>query len=288
VIRFAAPFGLHQVLVGIGLGVVATVAESQPIASDSLTPPAGANVVAVTAREYAFEMPASIPSGLTTFRLRDIGREPHHLMLFRLERGKTTSDALAALKTAAILPTWMHAAGGPNTPVPGGGESNGTVVLEPGQYVVFCMVTGPDLTMHFTKGMVRGLTVVRTNHVPARLPRGDIGVTMRDYSFALSRVPTRGRHVVTVINAGHQAHEMILSRLSPGKTSADFVHWIETQNGPPPVTPVGGTTDIPPGGRMVIQVDLPPGSYSLVCRVRDARDGKPHSAHGMLKDFVVE
>ena len=33
-------------------------------------------------------------------------------------------------------------------------------------------------------------------------------------------------------------------------------------------------------------VDLKPGTYVLVCFIPDAKDGKPHLAHGMMK--VVE
>ncbi len=209
-------------------------------------------------------------------------------MLFRLDRGKTLSDAFHALTITAALPSWMHAVGGPNSPPPGGGVSNGTLVLEPGEYVVFCMVPSPDGEPHFAKGMARGLTVRPSSRAAATLPDGDITITMHDYDFVFSTTPTHGHHTIAVKNAGRQPHELILSRLAPGKTSRDFVHWIETQDGAPPVTTVGGTTDIPPGGSMLIEVDLEPGSYSLLCRVRDAGDGKPHDAHGMSRDFVVK
>ena len=86
---------------------------------------------------------------------------------------------------------------------------------------------------------------------------------------------------------GRQPHELILSELAPGKTSADFAHWIETQEGPPPVQPYGGATDLPPGGTIVLDVKLEPGRCSAVCRVRDAVDGQPHDQHGMTTDFVV-
>jgi hypothetical protein len=249
--------------------------------------PPGANVVNVVAREYAFELPASIPAGLTTFHLRDEGKEPHHLMLFRLEPGHTARDAFAALTVNAALPAWMHAVGGPNTPAPGGGESSASVMLEPGEYVAFCIVPSLDGAPHFAKGMVHALTVRPSSRARTALPAGDITVTMREYDFVLSRALTPGRHLITVTNAGRQPHELILSRLASGKTSRDFVRWIETHDGPPPVVPVGGTTDISPGGTMLIAVDLAPGTYSLLCRVRDTGDDEPHDAHGMSRDIVV-
>jgi len=38
---------------------------------------------------------------------------------------------------------------------------------------------------------------------------------------------------------------------------------------------------------MRTSVDLAPGTYSLLCRVRDKGDGKPHDVHGMSRDIVV-
>ncbi len=88
-------------------------------------------------------------------------------------------------------------------------------------------------------------------------------------------------------NAGTQRHEVILSLLAPGKTSRDFTAWINTQQGPPPVTPAGGITDLPAGGTAIIDVMLQPGTYSLVCRVRDRQDGRPHDEHGMSTQVAV-
>lgn len=265
---------------------------ARPVASTDLvgqSSPATAspNIVTVVASEYSFTMPSTIPEGLTAFRLLDQGREPHHLMLFRLDRGRSVRQAIDSLTMDRSLPLWMHAVGGPNTPAPNGGTAVARVVLEPGTYVAFCTIPAPDGAPHFTKGMARGSTVVRSRTATRVLPRGDVTITLQEYGFTLSRPLTHGRHAVTVTNAGRQAHELILSRLAPGKTSRDFVRWIETQNGPPPIVPMGGVSDISPGGTVLFDVDLVPGRYSLLCRVRDEADGKPHDAHGMSLDIVV-
>ncbi len=75
--------------------------------------PIGAHVVPVVTHEFAFTLPDSLPAGLTTFRLRNEGRQPHHLMLYRLDTGKRLGDVLAALSAGGAHPAWMHAAGGP-------------------------------------------------------------------------------------------------------------------------------------------------------------------------------
>lgn len=249
-------------------------------------PLAGVDTVDVVTRDFAFEMPDTIPAGATTFRLRNEGKQPHHLMLYRVDPGKTIRDVFAALEAGGAHPAWMHAAGGPNA-VPHGVESIATVTLEPGRYVAFCHVKSPDGKVHFMKGMLKSITVTPSTAKPAEIWAPDITVTLRDYSFEFSKPPTRGKHLIAVTNAGSQRHELILSLLRPGKTSRDFVTWMNTQNGPPPVTPYGGITDIEPGRTVVMPVDLVPGNYSVVCRVRDSGDDQPHDVHGMLTQFTV-
>jgi hypothetical protein len=42
------------------------------------------------------------------------------------------------------------------------------------------------------------------------------------------------------------------------------------------------------GGRHAfINVRLEPGTYALICFIPDAKDGKPHFMHGMMKEFKV-
>jgi hypothetical protein len=54
--------------------------------------------------------------------------------------------------------------------------------------------------------------------------------------------------------------------LSHAKTSQDFIKWMNTQQGPPPVRPWVGTTDLLAGGAMLLDVYFEPGAYSTVCR----------------------
>jgi uncharacterized cupredoxin-like copper-binding protein len=267
----------------------ATVASAQtPSTLASFVRVPGANVVNVTVRDYAYAMPDSIPAGLTTFVLRNEGTQGHHLQLYRIDETRSIADVHAALMMNAAMPGWMHAVGGPNTPVPGGGESIGTLVLEPGSYVAFCTIPASDGMEHFRKGMMKSVTVTPSSGARATLPPSDLQFTLTDYSFTISGTPTRGHHAIAVTNMGSQTHELIMSELAPGKEETDFDHWIDSPGGKPPVRPFGGTTDIAPGETMVIQVDFVPGHYGLLCRVRDAHDGKPHSKHGMMKEFVVD
>src|SRR5256886_11719499 len=84
---------------------------------------AGPSLVTITATDYAFGVPDTIPAGLTTFRLVNQGKELHHASLVRLGDGKTTADFQAALAAAMTrhtpFPAWIGFAGGPNTVSPG-------------------------------------------------------------------------------------------------------------------------------------------------------------------------
>src|SRR6478735_6265619 len=71
--------------------------------------PLGARVVSVVTHEFAFTLPDSLPAGLTMFRLRNEGQEPHHFMLYRLAPGKSLGDVLVALTAGGAHPAWMHA-----------------------------------------------------------------------------------------------------------------------------------------------------------------------------------
>jgi len=39
---------------------------------------------------------------------------------------------------------------------------------------------------------------------------------------------------------------------------------------------------------MFITATFTPGTYVLLCFIPDAKDGKPHSSHGMAKEIKVE
>src|SRR2546429_1054852 len=93
--------------------------------------PAGPNVVTITATDFAFSMPDTIPAGLTTFRLVNQGEELHHASLVRLGAGKSAADfqagLAAALQSHAPPPACMAFVGGPNA-----GTVGATATAPPG------------------------------------------------------------------------------------------------------------------------------------------------------------
>jgi hypothetical protein len=245
-----------------------------------------APTVTITARDYTLDSPDTLPEGAVTLRLVNQGKEFHHIWIARLEGGRTVDDVLAALKTQGPLPEWVKDAGGPNAPRPEGGENSATVTLVPGNYIVACLIPSADGIPHLMKGMVRPLTVVKTGR-PAPAPKGDVIMTLRDYSFFFSRPLTAGTHVIEVRNEGTQWHEFELVQLAPGKTPHDVIAFIEHGLGSPPGLPIGGVSPLMPGGVSWFHADLQPGRYALICFLPDRKDGKQHFEHGMTQEIEV-
>jgi hypothetical protein len=272
------------------LAASATLACSASDTESADTPiPPTPNVVTFTALDFAFDGPTEIPAGLTTFRLVAAGKEIHHLVLVKLENGKTFDTLMttfASMTGPGPMPSWMVFAGGPNAPAPGM-ESNATMNLEPGSYALLCFVDTPDKVPHFMKGMSRPLTV--TAGAPAApLPEATITVTMSDYAFAADKPFTAGRQTIRAVNVGKEPHEIILLKLDEGKTVDDFGMWMATMQGPPPAMPMGGASPLVAGKDMQFDVDLTPGNYAMLCVLPDPTGMKMHIEHGMVHPFVIQ
>jgi hypothetical protein len=262
-----------------------------PAASAPATPasPSTPAAVTVTATDFKLDMPAQVPAGAVTMRLVNNGKELHQAQIIRLDAGKTMADFQQAMKHEGPPPGWVRFVGGPNGVAPGQ-EATSTATLVPGQYVVVCYIPGADGVPHVMKGMIQPFEVTGgTGATAGALPVAGDTVRLADYSFDTSRPLTPGRHTILVENIAAQPHELVLLRLAPGKTVDDFGKWATTggMKGPPPAMPLGGVGVIDAGGQGVFTADLTPGDYGLICFVPDAKDGKLHLMHGMMKQIKV-
>ncbi|HKH93680.1 MAG TPA: hypothetical protein VKA54_17890 [Gemmatimonadaceae bacterium] len=253
-------------------------------------------VVTVHAKDFAFEMPKSIPAGQTSFRLINDGKELHHLTIIRLADGKTLADFTEAMK-AGPPPKWATAVGGPNAAMPGK-TAEATLNLEAGNYVLVCFIPSPgEETPHAMKGMIQPLIVTPAGVVQAGGPVGvtapdpkpDVHLELKEYGFAFSKPITAGKHTIHVMNQGAQDHEVVLVKLAPGKHAADFTDWAMTgMKGPPPGEPMDGMAAMATGRTAIFSNDFTPGMYAAVCFVTDEVDHKLHTAHGMSVEFEVK
>jgi len=263
-----------------GRGLAAAVPERVVAA-----PAAKARVVRVTGEDFKFNAPDVIPAGLTEFRFLNKGPSLHHMTIIKLGANKTIDDLRAAFANPGPPPAWAKIMGGPNA-ADTGLESNATLMLEPGNYALVCFVDlgGPP---HFAKGMVRPLRVVPAKVADTR-PKADLTATLIDYSFRLSSPIRAGTHTIRVHNAASQDHEVQLIELAAGKTLGDLMAWLSKMEGPPPGKAVGGVAGMAPGLNEYFTADFSSGTrYVLICFIPDAKDGKPHFAHGMAQQITV-
>ena len=252
-------------------------------------------VVTVHAKEFAFIAPASIGAGTTTFRLVNDGKEVHQISILQLAKGKTLADYAAAMKANKPAP-WAVGVGGPNAAAPGQ-TIDATLTLDAGNYILVCWVPSPGAPVpHMAKGMIQPLTVTEkggvtqagapVSYLPESAP--DVHLELFDYGFKLSKPLTAGKHTIHVMNIGTQEHEAVLMKLVPGKTMKDADAWFESgMKGPSPLEPAPGMAGLGKGRTGTFTTNLAPGKYGLICYIPDAKDGKPHSMHGMVQEIIV-
>jgi hypothetical protein len=270
----------------IACGKTDTAADAVADSTAVAAAPAAPNVVEISAGDYFYTMADTLLSGATTFRLTTNGQEMHHVQLVRVPDDKGIDELMGAMQGGGPAPEWAEFVGGPNAPTPMSGTSSVTLDLQPGKYIALCVIPSPDGAPHVAKGMSKTL-VVTQNPAAAALPAATITMSLTDYDFALSAPLTAGSHVMQVTNNAEQEHEVFIAKLAPGATAAQLLSWIEKPNGPPPGEAMGGTVGMDKGMSNLVHLDLTPGEYALLCFIPDAKDGKPHFVHGMMKQISV-
>lgn len=237
-------------------------------------------VIEVTAGDFFFRAPDSVPAGRVRIRLRSAGKEPHHMQLVRYDSAHSLGEVMRVMTKPEVNVPWITFVGGPGTP-PRDGVSEVETTLAPGRYALLCFVTFRGVR-HLAMGMLRALTVTgraSDRVAPASEPNT---IILRDHDYLLAHPLRVGKQRIRVTNLGSQPHEAGVWMLNPGTTEAAARDWFAHPSGPPPATPVGGAMVLSPGESNVLPVDLPSGTAVLFCYVPDSRDGRSHVSHGML------
>jgi hypothetical protein len=269
-------------LLVLAMALVAACAKEAPKVAEKKLPE-----VLVETKDFAFTAPDTIGDGAAVWHLKNLGPTFHHVQLVRLDSGRTTADAMDALKKMES-PAWMVDAGGPNAAEPGR-EVTATIALAPGNYLLLCFVDFPDKVPHLAKGMVRPLTVVaRANAAPLPTPATDaISIALNEFAFTAPDTIKAGHHQFSFANAGKQSHEVVVFKFKPGQTLDSLAKWGDSYKGPAPMTGEGGTAAVAPGANGLFDADLTPGNYVLICFIPDPADKKPHMMKGMVKLVTV-
>ena len=299
----------------VGAALVALVAcQDADRGQDEAAAGGDADVVQVTAKDFEFEAPSSIPSGWTTFRFKNASDEQEHFfLLWGLPEGKglpeyrsqvidpfisvwrrydsgelTREEAGAAL--GQELPAWFFeelTPSGGAALTEAGRTSQVTLNLEPGTYVMECYVKTPQGTWHTERGMLHELNVTEESN-GATPPESDARLTLSNYEIDFSGELTAGSQTVAVHVTdrpdGFMAHDINLFRLDGETTVEEIVGWMDWMDldryrAPAPGTSLGGVEHLHAGGTAYVTVDLEPGRYAWV--------SEGYGARGMAVEFVV-
>lgn len=258
--------------------------ESAADGADSRTQ--GPYFVDIYQAEYAFSMPAQIPSGWITFRAPNRGSEHHVAVFLRLPEGVARADwqeALAALRETGTPPEWwdrLGDAGGTGAVAPGL-TAQTTINMEPGLYGVLCGVIAPDGVSHWAHGMHATFEVTEERS-GAPEPEATVRLTLGPDGFRQEGVVTAGTHTVAVHFAEQPeaTHDVHVARLGPEGTVEMAVDLMAHPIEPFPFDFIGGVEQGPKGRTDYFTATFEPGRYAWVCHM--------HAADGMVQEFTVE
>jgi hypothetical protein len=114
----------------------------------------------------------------------------------------------------------------------------------------------------------------------------EITVTADEYSFELSDDFRAGQATVSLDNVGEEEHELIFVKINEGFTFEEAIQ-AQGQRG---TTEMIGVIPPSPAGELAsetIEADLEPGSYGMVCTLRND-DRELHLELGQQLEFPIE
>ena len=136
-------------------GMINPIEVSAADASDAMPPVARGTF---TMRDFSFEMPDSIPAGRSTYKVTNVGPQPHELVVVKIGEGNTVQDVMAWYRTPSGPPPF-ESVGGING-LSLGGSGFMTLDLQPGAYAAVCLIPDPASGLpHLHLGMVKEFTV---------------------------------------------------------------------------------------------------------------------------------
>ncbi|HVE64719.1 MAG TPA: hypothetical protein VNB94_13085 [Mycobacteriales bacterium] len=286
---------------GAGAGGSSSAATS---AAAAPTPPPVENAVTIKGVDYGYvlDKPA-VDSGTTKITFANEGKDAHMLVFGAIAAGKTFADAQAVLKTedekddSAVFSNFGgdSKAGPFGTPdiLTAGASTTTYTELKPGSYALICFFPTPDGKPHFAAGMLAEFTVNATA-TTAAAPTTTAEATLADDKITIPDLSS-GKATLKVTNTGKKDHNFFLAKIPAGST-------LEAQNalvakyfmGQAKVETLGelfqgGVSALPPGSSAVLELNLSPGTYVVICTESDSdEDGKEHFVlNGEKAPFTV-
>ena len=230
--------------------------------------------------------PATVPGGLTTISLTG-GTYGVSLQLARLTSSRTDAEIEKVVNSEDGPPPWVTLQGGTAAGSRTAVTRTATVNLDGGNYfwVVFSDGGELDKAAPWARFTVTGTKSATEPSGPKS------AVRTLEYGFDVSGL-VAGRNTVVYSNGGKEWHHVVMQKLMPGKTLADFQKALAApENSGPPVGLINdkASAHLPvlgPGLTEVADFNLVKGTYVFVCFMPDAA-GKPHFMDGMVKEVKI-
>jgi len=243
--------------------------------------------VTVEVSDSALTMPADTPAGLVAVTVKNSGQAPHSPLFARLNDGVTQEQFMETMQTdesgTAALAMVSLLGGAQVQP---GGSQQMEFDFKPGAYLAIDMGEGegPPLMANFT-------ATAGSGPAPAE-PAATVNAELIDFQFTLPDQIKSGAQTWKIANKGGQWHEMGIFKLNEGVTVDDVMAMMmsgEESQGPPPFETMAFWAPMSQGEHAWLTIDLPPGTYTVLCFLPDFSSTPPmsHLEHGMVRTLTV-
>jgi len=254
------------------------------------------NFVDVIAKDFRFEMVDSIPSGWTTFRLKNMGHAEHFFLLsllpdsitfedYKTEVGRPFDIAFDSLKAGSrkedamnllvqSVPQWYFTSvkqmGGTGI-ISAHKTTQVTLNLVPGTYVMECYIKEQGV-VHTALGMIRPVTVTKKVS-DMKPPKANVNVYLTNNEIKTEGEIESGLNIFAIHFKEHPeagvGNDVHLIKMKPDTDINEVLQWMDWTNilglePPAPVEFLGGSQEMPVGNTSFFTINLDPGKYAFV------------------------
>jgi len=281
--------------------------QSIEVETDSVTE----NIIEVIAKDFTFTVDSVIPSGWSTFRMKNIGVMEHFFFMTKLPDSITFDDYVSGVGAAfgkswnaykngevdktgaygilgANLPAWYanaKAMGGIGM-VSGGQTGITTMWLDSGNYVMECYIKAANGQFHSELGMINPITVAyeATQMSP---PNANVKITLTNETMELKGDLQVGDNIIAVHFNEHPAvglgNDIHLIKVDANTNMDDVTFWMDWLNiggltSPGPAVFLGGAHEMPVGFTAYFNCNLESGDYAFVAE----------TPIGRIKTFTIK
>ncbi len=150
----------------IALAVAVVAGFAGPLQAQAASTLDRPQFIRVIAKDYVYDAPATVQSGIATIHLINQGVDIHHVTVQELPATKTVKEFFDAARATGRAPAWSRTIAQTSV-VAAGGEAFLAFRMPPGRYILSCLLPAADGRSHTAKGMYQLITAV-VSTAPAR------------------------------------------------------------------------------------------------------------------------